>query len=58
LLERRSILLLTKCDALPGGVSGVDPVLLRLHEPTIAISAVSRQGLDDLMREVTMLLRA
>lgn len=58
LLERRSILLLTKCDALPGGVSGVDPALLRLHEPTIAISAVSRQGLDQLMREVTMLLRA
>jgi len=58
LLERRSILVLTKCDALPGGVKGVDPALLRLHEPTIAISAVSRQGLDDLMREVTMLLRA
>lgn len=58
LLERRSILLLTKCDALPGGVKGVDPALLRLHEPTIAISAVSRQGLDKLMREVTMLLRA
>jgi GTP-binding protein len=58
LLERKSILVLTKCDALPGGVRGVDPALLKLHEPTVAISAVGRQGLDDLMREVTKLLRA
>jgi GTP-binding protein len=57
LLERKSVLLLTKCDQLPGGVSGVAPELLRLHDPTIAISAVSRQGLDELLREVTKLLR-
>lgn len=58
LLERKSILVLTKCDTLPGGVNGVDPALLKLHERTIAISAVGRQGLDTLLREVTMLLRA
>ena len=58
LLERKSILLLTKCDALPGGVKGVDPKLLQLHERTIPISAVSREGLDRLLREVMMLLRA
>jgi GTPase involved in cell partitioning and DNA repair len=58
LLERRSILVLTKCDALPGGVKGVDPTLLQLHERTIPISAVSREGLDRLLREVMMLLRA
>ena len=57
LLERRSILVLTKCDQLPGGVSGVDPALLRLHERTVPISAVGRQGLDNLLREIMALLR-
>jgi len=57
LLERRSILVLTKCDQLPGGVRGVDPALFKLHDPTVAISAVGRQGLDDLQREVMKLLR-
>jgi GTPase len=57
LLERRSILVLTKCDQLPGGVRGVDPALLKLHDATVAISAVGRQGLDDLLREVMKRLR-
>ncbi|HKW13763.1 MAG TPA: GTPase, partial [Candidatus Krumholzibacteria bacterium] len=57
LLERRSILVLTKCDQLEGGVHGVDPALFQLHDPTVAISAVGRQGLDDLQREVMKLLR-
>jgi GTP-binding protein len=57
LLERRSILVLTKCDQLAGGVRGVDPALFKLHDPTVAISAVGRQGLDDLQREVMKLLR-
>ncbi len=52
LLERRSILALTKCDALPGGVRGVDPALLRLHECTVPISAVSGEGIDVLLREI------
>ena len=58
LLERKSILVLTKCDQLPGGVTGVDPELLKLHEPTVAISAVARQGLDQLLGKVAMVLRA
>lgn len=58
LLERRSILVLTKCDALPDGVRGVDPALFKLHDPTVAISSVGRQGLDTLLGEVMKLLRA
>jgi len=58
LLERKSVLVLTKCDQLPGGVKGVDPELFELHDPTLAISAVSRQGLDQLLGKVAMLLRA
>jgi GTPase involved in cell partitioning and DNA repair len=58
LLERKSILVLTKCDVLQDGVRGVDPALLRLHERTIPITAVGKQGLDVLLREVAMLLRA
>ncbi len=56
LLERKSILALTQCDKLPGGVKGVDPKLLSLHERTVAISAVSREGLDELLRMVSQLL--
>lgn len=52
LLERRSILALTKCDALPGGVKGVPPELLKLHECTVPISSVSGEGIDALLREV------
>ncbi|HEU4364097.1 MAG TPA: GTPase ObgE [Candidatus Krumholzibacteria bacterium] len=57
LLERRSILALTKCDVLPGGVKGVDPALLRLHECTVPISAVSGEGLDVLLKEIGRRLR-
>ena len=56
LLERKSVLALTQCDKLPGGVKGVDPELFKLHEHTVAISAVSRDGLDDLMRVISRML--
>jgi GTPase involved in cell partitioning and DNA repair len=56
LLERKSILALTQCDKLPGGVQGVDPKLLQLHERTVPISAVSREGLEDLLQLVGRLL--
>jgi GTPase involved in cell partitioning and DNA repair len=56
LLERKSILALTQCDKLPGGVKGVDPKLLQLHERTVPMSAVSREGLDDLLQLVGRLL--
>jgi GTPase len=58
LLERRSILALTKCDALPGGIKGVDPQLLSLHERTIPISAVTGDGIEELKRAIRVLLRA
>jgi GTP-binding protein len=58
LLERRSILALTKCDALPGGAHGVDGKLLRLHERTVPISSVSGDGIEALVREIGALLRA
>jgi GTP-binding protein len=56
LLERKSILALTQCDKLPGGAKGVDPALFGLHERAVAISAVSRDGLGDLMRMVGQIL--
>jgi GTPase len=58
LLERRSILALTQCDKLQGGTRGVDPKLLQLHERTIPMSAVSREGLDELLRAVSQVLFA
>lgn len=56
LLERKSVLALTQCDKIPGGVRGVDPKLLALHEHTVPISAVTREGLSDLLRAVSLLL--
>jgi len=56
LLERPSVVALTKCDALPGGVAGVDPALLEMHERVVPISAVSGEGLDALLAAVTRLL--
>lgn len=57
LLERRSILALTKCDVVEGGVKGVDPALMRLHECTVPISAVSGEGMDVLLKEIGKRLR-
>lgn len=57
LLERKSILALTKCDTLAEGVRGVDAALLRMHERTIPISAVTRDGIDDLVHAIARLLR-
>ena len=57
LLERPSILALTKCDVLAGGVDGVDPKLLRLHERAIPISAVSGQGIEALVHAIARLLK-
>jgi GTP-binding protein len=57
LLERRSILALTKCDVLPDGVKGVDERLLRLHERTVPISAVSGEGIQSLLWQIAAMLR-
>jgi len=56
LLERKSVLALTQCDKIPGGVRGVDPELLGLHEHTVPISAVTQDGLSDLLRVISSLL--
>ena len=57
LLERPSILALTKCDVLAGGTDGVDAKLLRLHERTLPISAVSGQGIEALVYAIARLLK-
>jgi GTP-binding protein len=56
LLERPSILVLTKCDTLEGGTAGVDQELLGIHSRVIPISAVSREGLKQLIGELAQLL--
>jgi len=55
LLERPSVVALTKCD-LVGGRAGVDPKLLELHRYACPISAVSGEGLDDLLATLSSLL--
>lgn len=47
LLEKPSILAITKCDLVPEGQ--VDPSLLTLHSTTVCISAVSKMGLKELV---------
>jgi GTP-binding protein len=47
LLEKPSILAITKCDLVPGGE--VDSSLLELHSRTVCISAVSKLNLDALI---------
>lgn len=55
-LEKPSLLALTKCDLLPGGAAAVDPSLLELHQRVIPISSVSGEGLKQLLREIRLLL--
>jgi GTP-binding protein len=49
LLERPSVLVFTKCDLIEGGVAGVDRDLFEIHEGTVPISAVKREGLNELL---------
>ncbi len=49
LLERPSILALTKCDLLLGGTDGVDPDLLGIHSTVIPISAITGDGVRSLL---------
>lgn len=57
LLERPSILVLTKCDVIEGGVKAVDQALLEIHERTAPISAVKKEGLKELLAMVENTLR-
>jgi GTP-binding protein len=58
LLERPSILVLTKCDLLEGGTAGVDKALFGIHAAVIPISAVSHEGLKPLVGELARMLAA
>lgn len=49
LLERPSILALTKCDLIKGGAEGIDPDFLNIHSKVFPISSVSREGLKTLL---------
>jgi GTP-binding protein len=56
LLEKPSILALTKCDLVEGGVGGVKPQLLTIHSRVVPISAVAGQGLGRLIEALKALL--
>jgi GTP-binding protein len=57
LLERPSILVLTKCDLIEGGIEGVDDGLLGIHDRTAPISAVNGEGLEKLLELVMTQLK-
>jgi len=56
LLERPSILVLTKCDLIENGISGVDQSLLAMHERTVPISALTKAGLGSLLEHIVNVL--
>jgi GTP-binding protein len=52
LLEKPSVLVLTKCDLIEGGVKAVDESLLGIHDRVVPISSVSKEGLSELLSVV------
>jgi GTP-binding protein len=56
LLERPSMLVLSKSDLVEGGAENIDGDLGALHERTVVISAVKKEGLQRLVGELTTLL--
>jgi len=57
LLEQPSVLAITKCDTLSGGAEEVPEDLLRAHDRTYVISAVSRQGIEPFVHDLMKLIR-
>jgi GTP-binding protein len=57
LLERPSLLVITKCDLIEGGVAGVDEGVLDAHDKTVPISAVNKEGLQELLNVIKNTLR-
>lgn len=49
LLEKASLLALTKCDLVRGGVAALDPRLLDIHAHVVPISSVTGEGLTGLV---------
>lgn len=50
LLEKPSVVALTKCDLLDGGIGAVDPKLLGFHRSVQPISVFEKEGLGPLVR--------
>lgn len=50
LLEKPSVLALTKCDLIEGGTSGIDRELLGIQGKVFAISSVTGEGVETLLR--------
>jgi GTP-binding protein len=57
LLEKPSVVALTKCDLLEGGIAKVDPRLMRIHAKVWPISALKREGLEALLQGLLGALR-
>jgi GTP-binding protein len=57
LLERPSVLVLTKCDLIENGIAGVDDSLKDIHERVIPISAITKEGINELLSLMTAILR-
>ena len=55
LLERPSVLVLTKCDLIESG--GLDSSLMNIHDKTVPISAVKQSGLNHLLEFVQKALK-
>jgi GTP-binding protein len=56
LLERPSVLVLTKCDLIKNGTAGVNKDLLEIHERVLPISAVTKEGTVQLLSVVKSIL--
>ncbi|MGD8414972.1 MAG: GTPase ObgE [Candidatus Latescibacterota bacterium] len=57
LLERPGALVLTKCDLIEGGTGGVDESLMEIHDKTVPVSAVKKEGLGKLLEVIVEILR-
>jgi GTP-binding protein len=57
LLERPSVLVLTKCDLIENGTAGVDGDLLQIHERVVPVSAVNHEGINKLLSVMKTALR-
>jgi GTP-binding protein len=56
LLEKPSMLALTKCDLIHGGTRGVDPALCGIHARVFPISSVTGEGVASLLKGLQELL--
>ena len=57
LLEKPSLVALTKCDLIVGGVDGLDSGVFGFHSRIYPISSLSREGLGRLVGELQNVLR-